>query len=66
MADVDTSLQLARVIGSSMARIAEAEVSPTLRIMAVGGGSGDTVETADRFAPSAAPVVKPPAQRHDA
>jgi adenylate cyclase len=50
VADVDTGLQLARVIGSSMARIAEAEVSPTLRVMAVGGRSGDSVEAADRFA----------------
>jgi adenylate cyclase len=50
VADVDTSLQLARVIGSSMARIAEAEVSPTVRGMAVGSGSADTVEAADRFA----------------
>jgi adenylate cyclase len=50
--DVDTSLQFARVIGSSMARIAEAEVSPAVRGMALGAGSdsGDTVEAADRFA----------------
>ena len=51
--DVDTSLQFARVIGSSMARIAEAEVSPAVRGMALapaGSDSGDTVEAADRFA----------------
>lgn len=48
--DVDTSLQFARVIGASMARIAEAEVSPTVRGMGLGSGSGDTVEAADRFA----------------
>ncbi len=54
--DVDTSLQFARVIGSSMARIAEAEVSPSVRGMALGAGAGtgpgagDTVEAADRFA----------------
>ncbi len=54
--DVDTSLQFARVIGSSMARIAEAEVSPSARGMALGAGAGpgsspgDTVEAADRFA----------------
>ncbi len=48
--DVDTSLQFARVIGSSMARIAEAEVSPTLRGMGVVTGSADTVVAADRFA----------------
>ncbi len=50
VADVDTSLQFARVIGSSMARIAEAEVSPTVRGMGLAPGSGDTVEAADRFA----------------
>jgi adenylate cyclase len=50
VADVDTSLQFARVIGSSMARIAEAEVSPTVRLMGISPGSGDTVEAADRFA----------------
>ena len=38
VADVDTSLQFARVIGSSMARIAEAEVSPAVRGMALGPG----------------------------
>jgi adenylate cyclase len=50
--DVDTSMQFARVIGSSMARIAEAEVSPQVRGLAIAGGSGssDTVEAADRFA----------------
>jgi adenylate cyclase len=48
--DVDTGLQLARVIGSSMSRIAEAEVSPA---MAGQGGpftQGDSVESADLFA----------------
>ena len=52
VADVETSLQLARVIGSSMARIAEAEVSPPVRGLAIAGGTGstDTVEAADRFA----------------
>ncbi len=49
VADVDTSLQFARVIGSSMARIAEAEASPAVRAMAV-GPAGDSVEAADRFA----------------
>jgi adenylate cyclase len=50
--DVDTGLQFARVIGSSMARIAEAEVSPQVRGLAITGGPGssDTVEAADRFA----------------
>jgi adenylate cyclase len=50
LTDVDTSLQFARVVGSSMARIAEAEVSPTVRGMGVGPASPDTVEAADRFA----------------
>jgi adenylate cyclase len=50
-ADVDTSLQLARVIGSSMARIAEAEVAPAVRGMMGGPGAagGTSVEAADRF-----------------
>jgi adenylate cyclase len=48
--DVDTSLQFARVIGSSMARIAEAEVSPTVRGMRLAPRSADTVEAADQFA----------------
>jgi len=50
-ADVDTALQLARVIGSSMARIAEAEVAPAVRGMigAPGPGEGSSVEAADRF-----------------
>ncbi len=52
VADVETSLQFARVIGSSMARIAEAEVSPQACGLAIAGGTGttDTVEAADRFA----------------
>jgi adenylate cyclase len=51
MVQVDTAVQLARVVGSAMARIADAEVSP-----AVLGGAppllsklGDSVEAADRF-----------------
>jgi adenylate cyclase len=50
-ADVDTALQLARVIGTSMARIAEAEVAPAVRGMigAPGSGPGSSVEAADRF-----------------
>jgi adenylate cyclase len=50
VADTETGLQLARVIGSSMSRIAEAEVSPSVRGMLGGAGSGDSVEAADRFA----------------
>ena len=49
-ADVDTALQLARVIGTSMARIAEAEVAPAVRGMFGGaGGRGSSIEAADRF-----------------
>ena len=46
MADVDSSLQLARVIGSSMSRIAESEItaSPVLR------GQTDSAEMAELFA----------------
>jgi adenylate cyclase len=50
-ADVDTSLQLARVIGSSMARIAEAEVAPAVRGMMgpPGVNENSSIEAADRF-----------------
>ncbi|HTT86746.1 MAG TPA: adenylate/guanylate cyclase domain-containing protein [Acidimicrobiales bacterium] len=50
-ADVDSSLQLARVIGSAMARIAEAEVAPALRNMdgAPPSGTLSSLEAADRF-----------------
>jgi adenylate cyclase len=50
VADLDTALQLARVVGSSMARIAEAEVSPALRGMIGGAGAADATDAADRFA----------------
>ncbi|MGH9017795.1 MAG: adenylate cyclase regulatory domain-containing protein, partial [Acidimicrobiales bacterium] len=50
VADVETALQLARVIGTSMARIAEAEVAPAVRGMtAAEGSTGSSVEAADRF-----------------
>lgn len=45
--DVDTALQLARVIGSSMARIAEAEVLPASIDL---GADDDDVLAADAFA----------------
>jgi adenylate cyclase len=48
LADVDTTLQLARVIGSSMARIADAEVAPGSTPIIV--PSGDSVIDADEFA----------------
>jgi len=50
VADLDPALQLARVIGSSMARIADAEVSPQMLGILALPGSGDSVEAADRFA----------------
>jgi adenylate cyclase len=48
IADVDTALQLARVIGASMARIADAEVAPGTTPIIV--PSGDSVIDADEFA----------------
>ncbi len=49
--DTDSAVQMARVIGSSMARIAEAEASPgTTPIL---GASGDSIIDADQFARSA-------------
>ncbi len=48
IADVDTALQLARVIGSSMARIAEAEAEPGNTSIII--SSGDSVIDADEFA----------------
>jgi adenylate cyclase len=52
VANVDNALQLARVIGSSMSRIAEAEVSPSvLGTLSPGAAdTGDSVEAADHFA----------------
>ena len=48
IADVDTALQLARVIGASMARIADAEAAPGTTPIIV--PSGDSVIDADEFA----------------
>lgn len=51
--EVNSALQLARVVGSSMARIAEAEMSPTVTSLTGSADptqSVDTVEEADRFA----------------
>jgi adenylate cyclase len=50
-ADLDSSLQLARVIGSSMARIADAEVAPAVRgiVGAPGSLAQSSLEAADRF-----------------
>jgi len=50
VAQVDSALQLARVIGSSMARIADAEVSPAATGLPGLMGGSDSVEEADRFA----------------
>lgn len=51
-ADIDIAVQLARVIGSSMARIAEAEIVASNGLKAIEGDSENltTVDLADRFA----------------
>lgn len=49
--DVDSAIQMSRVIGSSMARIAEAETAPGSPPILV--SSGDSVIDADEFARSA-------------
>lgn len=51
MVETDTAVQLARVIGSSMARIAEAEVSPALlgAPLPLMSNLDDNVEAADLF-----------------
>jgi adenylate cyclase len=57
-ADIDTALQLARVIGASMSRIAEAEVMPNSVVF--GGGEQDSLKAADAFvgtADSSLPVM---------
>ncbi len=46
--DLDTAVQMARVIGSSMARIAEAETAPGMT--PIMRGTGDSVLDADEFA----------------
>ncbi len=46
--DVDVAMQMARVIGSSMARIAEAEVAPG--VLGLGDEDDDDVLAADEFA----------------
>ncbi len=48
LVDLDTAVQMARVIGSSMARIAEAEAAPGTAPILV--PSGDSVLDADQFA----------------
>ena len=57
LVDVDSGLQMARVIGSSMARIAEAETAPGSTPIVV--PSGDSVVDADEFARSAGPRCRP-------
>jgi adenylate cyclase len=49
VADVDTALQLSRVIGSSMARIAEAEMSQGVTVLGGAEEEGDTVLAAEAF-----------------
>ena len=51
LVDLDTAVQMARVIGSSMARIAEAEAGPGTAPILV--SSGDSVLDADQFASQA-------------
>ena len=48
LVDLDSAVQMARVIGSSMARIAEAEASPGSTPILM--GTGDSIVDADRFA----------------
>ncbi len=48
LVDTDTAVQMARVIGSSMARIAEAEAGPGTTPMLI--SSGDSIIDADQFA----------------
>jgi adenylate cyclase len=49
--DLDTFLQLARVVGSSMARVADAEVSPMMLGMRAGlDATGDSAQSALRLA----------------
>ncbi|HEY4929065.1 MAG TPA: adenylate cyclase regulatory domain-containing protein [Acidimicrobiales bacterium] len=48
LVDLDTAVQMARVIGSSMARIAEAETAPGSTPILI--GTGDSVLDADAFA----------------
>ena len=51
LVDLDTAVQMARVIGSSMARIAEAETAPGSTPILM--GSGDSILDADAFAEQA-------------
>ncbi len=51
LVDLDTAVQMARVIGSSMARIAEAETAPGSTPILI--GTGDSVLDADQFASQA-------------
>jgi len=48
LVDLDTAVQMARIIGSSMARIAEAEAAPGSTPILV--GTGDSILDADQFA----------------
>ncbi len=48
LVDTDTAVQMARVIGSSMARVAEAEAGPGTTPMLI--SSGDSIIDADEFA----------------
>jgi adenylate cyclase len=53
--DVDSAVQMARVIGSSMARVAEAQTAPGTLPMV--GSSGDSIIDADQFARQAGTTI---------
>ena len=74
--DLDTAVQMARVIGSSMARIAEAETAPGMTPIMMGHGgqrprrrrvrpSGGVLDTGDG-PPARVRVAAPPPGRHPA
>lgn len=56
-AELDSAVQLARVIGTSMARIADAQLAPAMASTPGVAGEDDTVEEADRFAQLADQIV---------
>ena len=56
-AEVESAVQLARVIGTSMARIADAELAPAMASMPDVARSDDSVAEADRFAQVADHII---------
>jgi adenylate cyclase len=63
-ADVDTALQLARVMGSSMARLADAEIAPAVRGM-VGDAGSLVARIGPRDSPVAGSAVAPSVEAAD-